>query len=160
MFRDGHYDDIKNVKLVYDVIKFPPEISRAVLFVTNNTLVCETSKDANHVAYNLNSGEKHDCVSLDGTFYKKNGSFSGGKVSIGEKAKLLDAESTDQLAARKSIVLNLIRDLNKTINNESELESSKLKIKALNWQQKYLENILKTKVCILLLFEQFMIIIF
>ncbi|XP_057320354.1 structural maintenance of chromosomes protein 1A-like [Microplitis mediator] len=143
--RDSYYDDVKNVKLLFDVINFPPEISRAVLFVTNNTLVCETSKDANHIAYNLNSGEKHDCVSLDGTFYKKTGSFSGGKASIGEKAKLLDAESTDKLVERKSTILNRLKDLKTTINKESELESYKLKIKTLIWQQKYLENILNTK---------------
>lgn len=44
----------KQVKLVYDVLKFePPEIERAVLFATNNALVCETPEDAMKVAYEM-----------------------------------------------------------------------------------------------------------
>lgn len=44
----------KQVKLVYDVLKFePPEIEKAVLFATNNALVCETPEDAMKVAYEI-----------------------------------------------------------------------------------------------------------
>lgn len=44
----------KNVKLLFDVLRFePPAIHRAVLFVTNNALVCETPEDASRVAYDL-----------------------------------------------------------------------------------------------------------
>lgn len=44
----------KQVKLVYDVLKFdPPEIEKAVLFATNNALVCETPDDAMKVAYEI-----------------------------------------------------------------------------------------------------------
>lgn len=46
--------DPKQVKLVYDVLKFdPPEIEKAVLFATNNALVCETPEDAMKVAYEI-----------------------------------------------------------------------------------------------------------
>lgn len=44
----------KQVKLVYDVLKFePPDIEKAVLFATNNALVCETPEDAMKVAYEI-----------------------------------------------------------------------------------------------------------
>lgn len=44
----------RQVKLVYDVLKFdPPEIEKAVLFATNNALVCETPEDAMKVAYEI-----------------------------------------------------------------------------------------------------------
>ena len=44
----------KNVKLLFDVLRYePPAIHRAVLFVTNNALVCETPEDASRVAYDL-----------------------------------------------------------------------------------------------------------
>lgn len=37
----------KNVKLLYDVLNFEHrEINNVILFVTKNTLVCETSEDA------------------------------------------------------------------------------------------------------------------
>ena len=49
----------KGVKLLYDVLSFkPPEIQRAVLFVTNNALVCETPDDAMKVAYELDDGQQ------------------------------------------------------------------------------------------------------
>jgi structural maintenance of chromosome 1 len=38
---------VRGVKLLYDVLHYnPPDIKRAVLFVTNNSLVCETPEDA------------------------------------------------------------------------------------------------------------------
>ena len=47
------------VKLVYDVVRYdPPEIKKAVLFVTNNALVCETPEDAEKVAYDLEDGQR------------------------------------------------------------------------------------------------------
>lgn len=61
-----HFRDIqepKNVKLLFDVLRFePPSIHRAVLFVTNNALVCETPEDASRVAYDLdrNKNTRYD----------------------------------------------------------------------------------------------------
>ena len=72
-------EDPPNVRLVYDVLKYdPPEIMKAVLFVTNNALVCETQEDAMKVAYEMEDGDRYDAVALDGTFYQKSGLISGG----------------------------------------------------------------------------------
>lgn len=49
-----------NVKLMYDVLEFDPEIDRVVLFATNNALVCESPEDANHVAYELERDGRYD----------------------------------------------------------------------------------------------------
>ena len=47
------------VKLLYDVLRYdPPEIKKAVLFVTNNALVCENPDDAMKVAYELEDGQR------------------------------------------------------------------------------------------------------
>lgn len=70
--------DPPNVKLMYDVLQFPREISRAILFITNNALVCETPEDALKLAYGMGDGARYDAVSLDGTFYHKSGLISGG----------------------------------------------------------------------------------
>lgn len=58
--------DIKeNAKLVYDVLKFdPPEIEKAVLFATNNALVCETPEDAMKVAYEIDRS-RYDVSKID-----------------------------------------------------------------------------------------------
>jgi len=51
----------KNVKLLYDVLHFSPkDIDRAVLFATNNALVCETPEDANKVAYEMDKKTRYD----------------------------------------------------------------------------------------------------
>lgn len=42
--------DPKGVKLLYDVLNFEPQaIAKAVMFATNNALVCESPEDANKV---------------------------------------------------------------------------------------------------------------
>ena len=49
----------KGVKLLYDVLQYEPlAIKRAVLFVTNNALVCETPDDAMKVAYEMEDGQR------------------------------------------------------------------------------------------------------
>lgn len=51
----------KGVKLLYDVLQYEPsDIKRAVLFVTNNSLVCETPDDAMKVAYEMEDGQRWD----------------------------------------------------------------------------------------------------
>ena len=68
-----------NVRLLYDVLQYEPlEIKKAVLFVTNNALVCDTQEDAMKVAYEMTDGDRYDAVALDGTFYQKSGLISGG----------------------------------------------------------------------------------
>lgn len=49
----------KGVKLLYDVLQFDPsDIDKAVMFATNNALVCETPEDAMKVAYEI--GGRYD----------------------------------------------------------------------------------------------------
>lgn len=50
---------------MYDVLKFdPPQIERAVLFATNNALVCETPEDAMKVAYEIDRS-RYDVCNID-----------------------------------------------------------------------------------------------
>jgi structural maintenance of chromosome 1 len=66
-----------NVHLLYDVLKFdPPEIEKAILFITDNVLIANTQEDAMRVAFEME--ESHAVVALDGTFYQKSGLISGG----------------------------------------------------------------------------------
>ena len=51
----------RNVRLLYDVLHYEPaEIKKAVLFATNNALVCETPEDAQKVAYCNEDGQRYD----------------------------------------------------------------------------------------------------
>lgn len=90
----------KGVKLIYDVLQFePPAIAKAVMFATNNALVCESPEDANRVAYELSG--RLDAVSLDGTYYQKSGIISGGSLDLARKAKRWDEKHMAQLKAQK-----------------------------------------------------------
>lgn len=60
-FFSRNIQEPKNVKLLYDVLHFSPkDIDRAVLFATNNALVCETPEDANKVAYEMDKKARYD----------------------------------------------------------------------------------------------------
>lgn len=53
----------RNVKLLYDLLNISStEINKAVLFVTKNTLVCETIEDAKIIAYETDAKHKANDV--------------------------------------------------------------------------------------------------
>ncbi len=79
--------DPLNVRLLYDVLQYdPPEVEKAVLFITDNVLVCDTQEDAMKVAFQMD--ESHAAVALDGTFYQKSGLISGGSRLVVTLTKL------------------------------------------------------------------------
>ncbi|PSN35220.1 Structural maintenance of chromosomes protein 1A [Blattella germanica] len=118
----------RNVKLLFDVLHYEPlDIKRAVLFATNNALVCETPEDAMKVAYEMDKS-RYDAVALDGTFYQKSGIISGGSLDLARKAKRWDEKHMSQLKAQK---LQQISQL--------EVELDTLKDKAENFGPKIAE---------------------
>ncbi|XP_043802008.1 structural maintenance of chromosomes protein 1A-like [Apis laboriosa] len=99
----------KNVKLLYDVLKFElAEINNAILFVTKNTIVCETPEDARMLAYEINPYHRINCVALDGTYYKKDGIISGGEVELLKKAQIWNEQNLIQLKSKKVILMEII----------------------------------------------------
>jgi len=115
---------IRGVKLLYDVIKYDiPDIKPAVLFVTNNALVCETPEDAMKVAYEMEDGQRYDAVALDGTFYQKSGIISGGSVDLARKAKRWDDKQVSTLKAKKEKLSEELRVALKNSRKESEIQT-------------------------------------
>ncbi|EFN69109.1 Structural maintenance of chromosomes protein 1A [Camponotus floridanus] len=128
----------KNVKLLYDVLHFSPkDIDRAVLFATNNALVCETPEDANKVAYEMDKKTRYDCVALDGTFYQKAGIISGGSLDLAKKAKRWDEKQMSQLKAQKEKLTEELRESLKKSRKESELNTVESQIRGLETRLKY-----------------------
>ena len=126
------------VKLLYDVLEFnPPEIKRAVLFVTNNSLVCETPDDAMKVAYELEEGQRYDAVALDGTFYQKSGIISGGSVDLARKAKRWDDKQVSTLKAKREKLSEELRQAMKNSRKESEIQTIQSQISGLKTRLKY-----------------------
>ncbi|XP_018301786.1 structural maintenance of chromosomes protein 1A-like [Mycetomoellerius zeteki] len=107
-------EEPQNVKLLYDVLNIlSPRINSAVLFVTKNTLVCETSEHARMLAYPDDKQEAYDCVSLDGCFYRKEGLMSGGQADLIVKAKQWDERRILTLKEQKE---------NKSVEIQKELD--------------------------------------
>ena len=132
---------VKGVKLLYDVLRFdPPDIKRAVLFVTNNALVCETPDDAMKVAYELEDGQRYDAVALDGTFYQKSGIISGGSVDLARKAKRWDDKQVSTLKSKKEKLSEELRQAMKNSRKESEIQTIQSQITGLKTRLKYSTN--------------------
>lgn len=126
----------RNVRLLYDVLQFNEEINKAVLFATNNALVCETPEDAMKVAYELDR-TRYDAVALDGTYYTKSGLISGGSLDLARKAKRWDEKQMSQLKSQKDKLQEEIRDLQKKSRKESELNTLQSSIAGLQTRLKY-----------------------
>ncbi|XP_055677402.1 structural maintenance of chromosomes protein 1A [Lutzomyia longipalpis] len=136
----------RNVKLVYDVLKFePPQIERAVLFATNNALVCETPEDAMKVAYEMDRS-RYDALALDGTFYQKSGIISGGSHDLARKAKRWDDKHMAQLKAQKEKLNEEMKELMKKSRKQGELTTVESQIKGLENRLKYSQNDLEASI--------------
>merc|ERR1711892_1119602 len=128
----------KGVKLLYDVLQYEPaEIKRAVLFVTNNSLVCETPEDAMKVAYEMEDNQRYDAVALDGTFYQKSGIISGGSVDLARKAKRWDDKHVSNLKSRKEKLTEELRAAMKSSRKESEIQTIQSQVQGLETRLKY-----------------------
>ncbi|EDX14157.1 GD21062, partial [Drosophila simulans] len=129
--------DPRNVRLVFDVLKFEPqEIERAVLFATGNALVCETPEDAMKVAYEIDRS-RFDALALDGTFYQKSGLISGGSHDLARKAKRWDEKHMAQLKMQKERLQEELKELVKKSRKQSELATVESQIKGLENRLKY-----------------------
>merc|ERR1712223_2129233 len=128
----------KGVKLLYDVLRYEPQdIKRAVLFVTNNSLVCETPEDAMKVAYEMEDGQRYDAVALDGTFYQKSGIISGGSVDLARKAKRWDDKQVSTLKSKKEQLTEELRQAMKNSRKESEIMTIQSQVSGLKTRLKY-----------------------
>lgn len=128
----------KGVKLIYDVLKYEPAaIERAVLFATNNALVCETPEDANVVAFDLGDGRRYDAVALDGTFYQKCGFISGGSAELERRARRWDEKELHKLKYDKEKLAEELKEQLKKTRRESDLMVIQSQIKGLETRLRY-----------------------
>ncbi|XP_067127800.1 structural maintenance of chromosomes protein 1A [Centruroides vittatus] len=128
----------KNVKLLYDVLQYdPPAIKRAILYATNNALVCETAEDACKVAYELGDGKRYDAVALDGTYYQKNGFISGGSTDLAKRARRWDEKALHNLKYRKEKLTEELKEMMKKTRKESDLTTIQSQIRGLETRLKY-----------------------
>ncbi|KAI4497511.1 hypothetical protein M0802_007522 [Mischocyttarus mexicanus] len=140
--------DLQNVQLLYDVVEyFPKEISNAILFVTKNTILCETSEDAGRVAYEVYLNCRYPCVAIDGSYYQKSGLFSGGTFDLSTKATIWKDEQIQEVKLQKVTLIENMRKASKCTGKQSELNTINSEILGLTNKLKYsrtdLDNIKK-----------------
>lgn len=130
--------------MIYDVLRFdPPDIERAVLFATNNALVCETPEDAMKVAYEMDRS-RYDALALDGTFYQKSGIISGGSHDLARKAKRWDEKHMNTLKLQKEKLNEELKEVTKKTRKQGELTTIESQIKGIENRLKYGKNDLAT----------------
>ncbi|KAK2579448.1 hypothetical protein KPH14_002655 [Odynerus spinipes] len=140
--------DSKNVQLLYNIIKFlPQDISNAVLFATNNIILCETPEDAQRIAYESHLVDRYTCISLDGSFYQKSGIISGGFLELSTKAAVWQNKNIQKLKLQKVALMRKLKDASQYTTKESELNTVNYEILSLTSRLKYsrtdIENIKK-----------------
>jgi structural maintenance of chromosome 1 len=86
------------LRLVRDIIRYEPELERAVYYACENTVVCETLAAAKDLRFKKEMFVK--TVTIDGTVIAKNGNMTGG-VS-GADADLARVSRWDEKEAREA----------------------------------------------------------
>uniref|UniRef100_A0A383VHM8 Structural maintenance of chromosomes protein n=1 Tax=Tetradesmus obliquus TaxID=3088 RepID=A0A383VHM8_TETOB len=78
-----------------DLLQFDPQFERACLHVCGNTLVVDEVQEAQALCY---GPDHHKVVSADGTLFKPNGTFTGGRSNtLDARANRWDAEEFERL---------------------------------------------------------------
>ncbi|KAK0172483.1 hypothetical protein PV328_005794 [Microctonus aethiopoides] len=133
-------EGIKNVVLLHDVIAFEPEFERIVLHIAGNILVCETDDVAKQIAY-MSKNTKYNCVTLNGTYYRASGLFSGGRVTLEEKSTMLKTVELEKLEIRRIEIREKLKKMCTNINS-GDLQTSNKEVEAMQHSLEYLNKYL------------------
>uniref|UniRef100_A0AAY4CFF1 Structural maintenance of chromosomes protein n=1 Tax=Denticeps clupeoides TaxID=299321 RepID=A0AAY4CFF1_9TELE len=127
--------EIRGTKLVVDVVQCATQLKKVVQYVCGNALVCETIKEARHVAFDGPARLK--TVSLDGTMFSKSGVISGGSLHLRSKACRWDEKDMNELRERKERLTVELRDLMNLRQKEAELSQTRVQIQGIQTRLKY-----------------------
>uniref|UniRef100_A0A8C6Z1K2 Structural maintenance of chromosomes protein n=1 Tax=Nothoprocta perdicaria TaxID=30464 RepID=A0A8C6Z1K2_NOTPE len=113
--------EIKGAKMMVDVVQTPfPLLKKVIQFVSGNGLVCETVKEARHIAFD--GPVRLKTVALDGTLFLKSGVISGGSSDLRVKARCWDDKEMNKMKERRDTLINELKDLMKIKRKETDLK--------------------------------------
>ncbi|XP_029010359.1 structural maintenance of chromosomes protein 1B isoform X2 [Betta splendens] len=145
--------EVPGAKMLVDVVQITAataasQLRRVVHFICGNSLVCETIKEARHLAFD---GQKRlKTVALDGTLFAKSGLISGGSSDLRTKARLWDEKDMTRLKERKDQLTTELRDLMRLKRRETDLNQIIAQAQGAQIRLKYskaeLENIKKKNI--------------
>ncbi|XP_007437635.1 structural maintenance of chromosomes protein 1B [Python bivittatus] len=131
--------EIKGSKLMIDVIQtsFPP-LKKVIQFVCGNGLVCETVKEAKHLAFD--GQHRMKTVALDGTLFLKSGIISGGSSYLKLKAKYWDEKEINGLKERREKLMDELKILLKIKHKEADLKHLQAQCQGIQTRYRYSQN--------------------
>uniref|UniRef100_A0A8C0U9X2 Structural maintenance of chromosomes 1B n=1 Tax=Cyanistes caeruleus TaxID=156563 RepID=A0A8C0U9X2_CYACU len=128
--------EIKGAKMMVDVVQtqFAP-LKKVIQFVSGNALICETVKEAKHIAFD--GPVRLKTVALDGTLFLKSGVISGGSSDLRFKARCWDEKEMSKMKERRDSLINELKDLMKTRRKEADLKQLRAQCHGTQTRLKY-----------------------
>ncbi|KGL88936.1 Structural maintenance of chromosomes protein 1B, partial [Charadrius vociferus] len=131
--------EIKGAKMVVDVVQTPfPPLKKVIQFVSGNSLVCETVKEAKQIAFD--GPVRLKTVALDGTLFLKSGVISGGSSDLRLKARCWDDKEMNKIKARRESLNNELKDLMKIKRKETDLKQLHAQCHGIQTRLKYSQS--------------------
>ncbi|XP_073506164.1 structural maintenance of chromosomes protein 1B isoform X2 [Phyllobates terribilis] len=131
--------EIKGAKMMIDVVQCSSaSLKKVIQFVCGNGLVCETVKEAKHIAFD--GPQRLKTVSLDGTLFMKSGVISGGSSDLRFKAKCWDEKEINELKEKKDCLMSELKELMKIKRKESELKQLQAQLQGTQTRLKYSQS--------------------
>ncbi|XP_053834076.1 structural maintenance of chromosomes protein 1B isoform X2 [Vidua macroura] len=131
--------EIKEAKMMVDVVQtqFAP-LKRVIQFVSGNALICETVKEAKHIAFD--GPVRLKTVSLDGTLFLKSGVISGGSSDLRFKARCWDEKEISKMKERRDSLINELKDLMRIRRKEADLKQLRAQCQGTQTRLKYSQS--------------------
>ncbi|XP_027558306.1 structural maintenance of chromosomes protein 1B [Neopelma chrysocephalum] len=131
--------EVKGAKLLVDVVQTPfAPLKRVIQFVSGNSLVCETVKEAKHIAFD--GPVRLKTVSLDGTLFLKSGVISGGSSDLRFKARCWDDKEMNKMKERRDSLIHELKTLMKTKRKEADLKQLRAQSHGTQTRLKYSQS--------------------
>uniref|UniRef100_A0A8B9NHE0 Structural maintenance of chromosomes protein n=1 Tax=Accipiter nisus TaxID=211598 RepID=A0A8B9NHE0_9AVES len=113
--------EIKGAKMLVDVVQTPfAPLKKVIQFVSGNSLICETVKEAKQIAFD--GPVRLKTVALDGTLFFKSGVISGGSSDLRFKARCWDDKEINKMKEREDSLINELKNLMKIKHKEADLK--------------------------------------
>ncbi|NWI52194.1 SMC1B protein, partial [Calyptomena viridis] len=131
--------EIKGAKMLVDVVQTPfAPLKRVIQFVSGNSLVCETVKEAKQLAFD--GPVRLKTVALDGTLFLKSGVISGGSSDLRFKARCWDDKEMSKMKERRDSLINELKNLMKIKRKEADLKQLRAQCHGTQTRLKYSQS--------------------
>eukprot|EP00730_Choanoeca_flexa_P000570 TRINITY_DN10252_c0_g1_i3.p1 TRINITY_DN10252_c0_g1~~TRINITY_DN10252_c0_g1_i3.p1 ORF type:complete len:991 (+),score=395.20 TRINITY_DN10252_c0_g1_i3:179-2974(+) len=116
-------------KLVHDIIVFPPEIQKAVLYACGNAVVCETEKEAKRLCYDTSDVSK--AITIDGTLIRASGPMEGGLSGVASRAKRWEDKPLSDMRSKAEKLRKKSKELARARPKTDQIKQKDIAMKAL-----------------------------